>query len=152
MIDARTGKSVDPIALINEVRIEMTDWELQDFAVQVVRNHLEKAGKKLMSWQGNPTVDPSIWFVGESGPEWVVVRVVRNPRTNADPPANWQQIATRCAELGKVGHFASVSVASTDDAFDPSGAVPPEPLWRGHRMFVRFDDLVAGPPISASPT
>jgi hypothetical protein len=29
-----------------------------------------------MSWQGNPSVDPSIWFVGDSGPEWVVVRAV----------------------------------------------------------------------------
>ena len=34
-----------------------------------------------------------------------------------------------------------VAVACADDAFDPSGTVPPEPLWRGHPMFVRFDGL-----------
>jgi len=63
----------------------------------------------------------------------------------ADPPAHWRQIAERCARLGNVGHFASVSVASADDAFDPTGAVRPEPLWRGHGTHVLFDGLVAPP-------
>jgi hypothetical protein len=31
---------LDPIAHVSDERIEMTDWELQDFAVQVVRVHL----------------------------------------------------------------------------------------------------------------
>jgi hypothetical protein len=123
----------------------MTDWELQDFAVQVVRKHLEENGRQLMSWQGNPAVGPSIWFVGDSGPEWVVVRAVRHRTLKTDPPANWHQIADRCARLGKVGHFASVSVASADNAFDPGDTVPPKPLWRGHAMLVRFEGLACGP-------
>jgi hypothetical protein len=145
LVDARTGKVLDPIAHVSDERIEMTDWELQDFAVQVVRDHLEKAGRKLMSWQGNPAVDPSIWFVGDNGPEWVVVRAVRSPKTRADLPANWQRIAARCAERGsgKVGHFASVSVANADDAVDPI-AKPPKPLWRGHEMLVWFEGLETG--------
>ena len=73
LIDARTERTVNPVVLISAEPIEMTDWELQDFAVQVVRNQLEKEGRQLMSWQGNPNVDPSIWFVGDKGPEWVVV-------------------------------------------------------------------------------
>ena len=60
LVDARTGKTVDPIAHVSDERIEMTNWELQDFAVQIVRDHLENTGRKLMSWQGNPAVDPSI--------------------------------------------------------------------------------------------
>ncbi|MBK8008622.1 MAG: hypothetical protein IPK23_09420 [Rhizobiales bacterium] len=99
---------------------------MQDFAVQIVRDHLEKQGRKLMSWQGNPSVDPSIWFVGDHGPEWVVVRAARYPQTTADRPANWQQIAERCARIGKIGHFASVAAASANDAFDK--AAPPVPL------------------------
>jgi len=152
LVEERTGKPIDPIELVTDERIEMTDWELQDFAVQMVRDHLEKNGKKLMSWQGNPAVDPSIWFVEDSEPEWVVVRTVRYPTLKANPPSNWQQIAERCARLGRAGHFASVSVANADDAFDPSGAVPPEPLWRGHGMAVRFEGLVSGPAGSAPPT
>jgi hypothetical protein len=141
LVDVRTAKVIDPPALISDERIEMTDWEVQDFAVQVVRDHLERAGRKLMSWQGNPAVDPSIWFAGDSGPEWVVVRAARYPQTSAHPPINWQEIAARCAAVGKAGHFAAVAVASADDAFDPAGIVPPEPLWRGHGMLVRFEGL-----------
>jgi hypothetical protein len=149
LIDAHNGKPIDPVALVSDERIEMTDWELQDFAVQIVRDHLEKTGKKLMSWQGNPAVDPSIWFIGTSGPEWIVVRAVRYPLLQADPPGNWQQITDRCARLGKGGHFASVSIANADDAFDSSGAVQAEPLWRGHGMLVRFEGLASGPVLSA---
>jgi hypothetical protein len=64
LLDAETGRSIDPITLVSEECIEMTDWELQDFAVQIVRDELQKSGRKLMSWHGNPAVDPSIWFVG----------------------------------------------------------------------------------------
>ena len=149
LIDARTGKLVNPIDEVTDDRIEMTDWELQDFAVQVVRDHLDKNGRKLMSWQSNPAVNPSIWFVGENGPEWVVVRAVRYPKSEAEPPADWEQIVCRCAPMSKTGHFASVSVANADDPPDPSGRIPPEPLWRGHAMIVQFEGLVAGPSASA---
>ena len=44
-----------------------------------------------------------------------------------------------------MGHFASVSVASADDAFDPDRIIPPKPLWRGHGVFVRFEGLVTVP-------
>lgn len=133
LIDARTGRAIDPIAHVSDELIEMTDWELQDFAVQIVRDHLDKAGRKLMSSQGNPAVNPSIWFVGDSGPEWVIVRAARYPEKKAELPANWQKIAARFAKLGKAGHFASVLVANTMLA---------EPLWRGHRMSVRFVGLL----------
>jgi hypothetical protein len=88
----------------------------------------------------------------DNGPEWVVVRAARYPTSKASPPANWQQIAERCAGLGKFGHFASVSVANADDTFDPGGTAPPEPLWRGHGMLARFEGLVSGPVRPANST
>jgi hypothetical protein len=147
LLDAWTGRPVDPLSLVSDERIEMTDWELLDFAIQIVRAHLEKAGRKLMSWTSHPEVNPSIWFVGDSGPEWVVVRVTRYPQMEAKPPKDWQRIAERCARLGKTGHFASVSVSNGDDAFDPSGSVPAMPLWRGHGLLARFEGLV--PPVGS---
>jgi hypothetical protein len=149
LLNTQSGALVDPVTLISDERIEMTEWELLDFAIQIVRDHLKKAGRKLMSWTSHPEVNPSIWFVGDSGPEWIVVRAVRYPQMEAKPPENWQQIAERCARLGKVGHFASVSVANADDAFDTSGSLPAMPLWRGHRMLARFEGLVSGPVQSA---
>ena len=145
LVDARTGRAVEPAAQVSDERIEMTDWEVQDLAVQIVRDHLEKANRKLMSSQGNPAVDPSIWFVGDNGPEWVVVRAVRYPTGKAVPPKNWKQISEQCRRMSEVGHFASVSVANADDAFDANGTVSPGPLWRGHGMLVSFAGLEPGP-------
>jgi hypothetical protein len=70
---------------------------------------------------------------------------MRYPEVKAEPPANWRQIAERCARLGKVGHFASVSVANANDSFDQSGTAATEPLWRGHGMIVRFEGIGAAP-------
>jgi hypothetical protein len=141
LIDARTGRTVNPIELVSDERIEMSDWELQDFAVQVVRTQIEKEGFKLMSWQGNPNVDPALWFIGESKrPEWVVVRAVRYPVKEAVRPPNWEDIAEGCAPTGEIGHFASVAVASADDPFDPMG-VSAVPLYRGHAMHVSYAGL-----------
>ena len=138
LLDPISEKRLDPIALVSDEPIEMTDWELHDFAVQVVRDQIVKDGRALMSSQGNPAVDPSIWFVGDYGPEWIVVRAARYPATKVDVPVNWPEIADRCARLGRAGHFAPVAIASTDEAFDTTGKIPVTPLWRGHGMHVRY--------------
>jgi hypothetical protein len=148
LIDARTGLSVDPLSLVTNELIEMTDWEVHDFAVQVVRDQLSEQGREIISSCGNPRVNPSVWFVGDEGPEWVVVRAVRYPLLEAEPPAGWREIAQHCAQLSDVGHFAPVAVASAEDAFTPHA--PPTPLWRGHAMKVRFNGL--RPPPGAPPT
>lgn len=141
LIDARTKESINPVSLVTDEKIETTAWELHDFAVQVVWDQLLKEGYKLMSWQGNPNVDPAIWFVGDSkGPEWVVVRAVRYPEMEASRPPNWSDIAAGCARLSKMGHIASVAFASTDQKFETDGeeAIP---LWRGHGAEVRYVGL-----------
>lgn len=140
LLDAHTGEPMDPMGCVTDELIPMTAWELQDVAVQVVRDRLEQQGRQLMSWQGNPEVDPSIWFVGESQlPEWVVVRVVTFPNTQAVRPGNWEEIARNCAPLGATGHFASVSLASSQQAQATDGVVVP--LWRGHALTLRYRGL-----------
>ena len=141
LIDATTMAQVDPPSLVTNEKIEMTEWELQDFAVQVVRDQLEKTNFRLMSWQGNPSVDPSIWFVGDSkGPEWVVVRAVRYPENTAKKPENLRSIAASCEKMSKIGHFASVAFVSVEQSFDP-GANHTAPLWRGGGTHVRYEGL-----------
>ena len=143
LVDATTGASVDPVMLITDQKIEITEWELQDFAVQVVRDQIKKEGYQLMSWQGNPVIDPAIWFMGKSKkPEWVVVRAVRYPKSEATRPANWGAIATDCAHMSSVGHFASVAVVSAEQDFDTNDAKP-LPLWRGYGNFVRYEGLIS---------
>ena len=143
LINAETNERLDPIDYVSDEKIEITDWELHDFAVQIVREHIvNDLGFELMSSQGCPDVDPSIWFVGEHGPEWVVVRGVRCPELEASMPDNIKDITESCARLSKTGHFASVSFANQEDAFDSSGEIPALPIWRGHGAHIRFEGLV----------
>lgn len=141
LIDAQTREPINPITLVTDEKIEITAWEVHDFAVQVVRDQLLKEGYKLMSWQGNPNVDPAIWFVGDSkGPEWVVVRAVRYPETDAKRPPNWVDIASSAARLSEIGHFASVALVSVDQKFD-TDVEDPAPLWRGYGAYIRYNGL-----------
>lgn len=128
LMDLHTGAPLDPLALVSNERIEMTDWEVHDLAVQVVRDQLRGIGVQILSTQGNPAVDPSLWFISEDGPEWVVVRAHRHPDPPPPRPSNWNAIAARCARFSLRGHYTPVGVAN---AVDPS-----QPLWRGHGISV----------------
>lgn len=142
LLDARTNMPINPLTLVTDEKIEMTAWELHDFAVQIVKGQLDKAGYEVMSSQGNPGVDPTIWFVGESRkPEWVVVRAVRYPALDAKRPDNWSSIVQGCAKLSNIGHFASVAFASVDQTFD-TASDDLVPLWRGHGVHVNYKGLV----------
>lgn len=141
--DAKTHKLINPPELITDQKIEMTDWELHDFAVQVVRQSLETEGKKIMTWQSNPGVDPSIWFEGEQGPEWVVVRGVRYPKNEAALPENMVGIIDHCAKMSATGYFASVAFVNLDDPIDPQATITGNflPLYRGYGANVRYEGL-----------
>ncbi len=138
LTDATTRRAIHPPALASNADIEMTDWELHDFAVKVIRDYVEKKGLELMAWHSDPDVDPSIWFLGESGPEWIIVRAARYPDEEREPPSNWKAIAGEVKSVGKQGHFASMVVVRSDQ-FEKSQ--PPLPLLRGRGMFVRFGGL-----------
>ena len=129
---------VDPHNLVTGEKVAMTAWEIQDMAVQTVCGELEKAGVKVTSWQGNPEVDPSIWFVGSSGnPEWVVVRSALYPNSRGVRPRNWEEISLNCRRMR--GHFASVALANAEQDFsDIRNALA---LWRGYPMHAAFNGL-----------
>ena len=94
----------------------MTAWELQSFAVQVVRDQLTQEGRRLMSWTDNPELNPSLWFVGDAGPEWVVIRAARYPENEAPRPANFATIQQTFEARGFQCHFASVAFADSRQA------------------------------------
>lgn len=138
LVDAHTREVVNPSLLVSDDKVEITDWELHDFAVQIVRGYLKDNEYEIDQWQGNPDVDPAIWFKGsEGGLEWVVVRAVRFPEEKANPPSNWRNIAKDCAVNSEIGHFASVSFASIDQP----GSDLTVPIWRGYGTHVRFAGL-----------
>jgi len=140
LVDAITGLTVDPAAMVSDSLIEISDWELQDFAIQVVRTRLEKDGGKPVTWQSSPDIDPSIWFDDGTDPCWAIVRAVRYPKLQADRPPNLEDIKAFCANRSNRGFFASVSAANAHDSFDPTGSNAMR-LYRGHGLAVRFQGL-----------
>ena len=142
LLDLRSGVPIDPIALISNEKFLMTDWELHDFAVQIVRDHVtKKLGHQLMSSQGNPKVDPSLWFVGDEGPEWVLVKEVKAPKIKPEIPANIQDIADSCSHMSIKGHFAPVVIASAQGPDAANDINCEQKLWRGYGMKVAFSEL-----------
>ena len=133
LIDLRNAQLVDPFSLVSDELIEVTDWELLDFAVLVVKQWLQGNGFEIMSTHSNPEVDPNIWFVGDNGPEWVIVRAARFPEKVARIPSNVEAIATQCEALSTLGNFASVAFALADNLESP--------IWRGHAADVQFDGI-----------
>ena len=135
LIDTKSRKPINPTELITEEKIELTDWELQDFAVQVVREHIKKEGHELMSWQSSPKVDPSIWFVGDDGPEWVVVRAYRELEEKPQLPKNIGSISASCSRISVKGNFAPVFVVCMASMMD-SGQI-----YRGYPLIPEFSGL-----------
>jgi hypothetical protein len=146
LLDSQTGKAINPVELITGESIEISDWELNDIAVQVVREQIVKDGYRLTGWVSNPDIDPAIWFIGASGkPEWVVVRAARYPCRSAPLPKNINDIAEHFSYFSTAGHFASVAIASADDVFDPTAAQNGNfsPILRGHGFVIGYQGLVA---------
>lgn len=136
--DPRTSETVDPLKLVTSEKIEMSDWEVHDYAVQIVRDKMHEAGAKIASWQGYLGTDPSIWFSSEGQIAYAIVRAVRFPREEAPPPENFLDIYRGCKAMTEHGYFASVAIASTKDKFGVATAKPTS-LYRGEPLRVKYD-------------
>ncbi len=143
LIHAETRQSINPLELVTDELIVISDWELHDFAIQVVKSNLEKDGKNVFSSQSSLQINPSIWFEILGQAYWIVVRAARFPEKEATAPPNISDIKADCVSMGRVGYFASVGVANNKDPFDPQANVNGNflPLYRGHGMFVRYEGL-----------
>lgn len=134
LVHAQTNELLDPATLVTSDDIELTDWELHDFAILVVRNDLQDKGRQIMSWASDPEVNPSLWFIGDSGPEWAIVRAARHPQTSAEPPEDIAEIALLASRLAKRGHFGSVTFKHSKDVS--------QPICRGYPATVEYNGLV----------
>ena len=138
--DARTQATIDPPSLVSDAKIEMSDWEVHDFAIQIVESQIKKSGNTILSKQPSPHIDPSLWFRDRQGPAFVIVRSGRFPLSDAPRPANIAEIAASCAKMSRRGFFASVTVANAEQQSAPAsrGSIP---LYRGHGIVVRYTGI-----------
>ena len=142
---AVTNEPVDPMALVSEELIEMSDWELHDFAISVVKGKLQKEGKNVYSTCSDFGINPSLWFEDDGQDHWVVINEYRHPHSFNGPPEDIDQIAEFVSARKATGYFAIVGVVNNDDPFDPDARVNGNylPLYRGHAMFVKFTGIEA---------
>jgi hypothetical protein len=152
LIHPQTKHAIDAQGLVSSEAVEMTDWEIHDFAVATVCASLEKNGFKIISSARDPEVYPSIWFRTKDGtPSWVLVGGYRFP---VDPrsqrpllPSNWRKVGHLCANVAPKmsggsstpsktrGYFAPISIGRTDEEGNP------KPLLRGYRLSHNFRGL-----------
>jgi hypothetical protein len=135
---ARTGERIVPPEFVTSQLIEMTDWEVHDFAVWVARAHLEDQEKKVMSWQPSARINPSIYFLDGDELCWTIVRSVRFPSEHAALPPNiLEWVALFNKRERTTGYFASIVILAGDQTDDG----PLLPLYRGHALASRFEGL-----------
>ena len=132
-------------------RIPMSEWELRNFAIQIVRNHLEeKLNVKVLSFCDVMGIDPQIWFEDAEGArQWVIVRHYRLIHGNEKQEFIGSERSN--AQLRPYdGHFAAVSFASSEPfLYDLDGSHIPlskrfdgsAPLYRGDGFYIKFDGI-----------
>lgn len=140
LIDAKTRLPFNPVNCITDENIEMTDWELQDFAVQVVRNSLVDEGHDIMSYSSHPGVYPSIWFVHDETPEWVVVTYALYPAMETSGQSIVEDVYKGMSTMAS-GNLAEVFIASSDELKNLTNT--PIPPYRGHGLSISFKGLTS---------
>ncbi len=85
LIDPKTGKFVDPVAVSSDEPVEISDWELKNWAIQIVMNHVREQGLEILSYCDAPGVEPQICFKdGDGRPCWIEVLPTRYPEKKAE--------------------------------------------------------------------
>lgn len=134
LYNAITNEEVIPENLITDEKIEMSKWELNDFAIQIVRNHIQNDLKyKILSYQNIVEIDPQIWFEDNLGNKnYVVVRNTIYPKNRAEKPENINSIQITC--VGHQGYFASVALHTQE-------GTNPYKIHRGEGAYIAFSGL-----------
>ena len=145
-----TQKVVVPSEWINSDKIEMSEWELRNFCIQIVRSHIGESRGEVMSFCDVLAIDPQIWFKDNSGNRaWVVVR--HFPQITGDEKSAWIGFEKSNPQLSDFdGYLAAVSIASGEPILKSrDGAIIPlsqrftgdAPLYRGDEFFIKFEGL-----------
>lgn len=143
LFDARNNEPIIPKRLGADNLVEMSKWELNDFAIQVARDYITDNLKlKILSYQNIVGIDPQLWFMDDNQQKhFVIVRYTMYPNKEAPKPNNISSIQNKCK--GYDGFFASVAFCSKGEN--------PSVLYRGQESYISFTGLEKlAPPKEAS--
>ena len=57
---------LNPIEAVSDEPVYMNEWEIHDYGLQIVRQHLVKSGWNIDSWISDPRIQPAL-FAEHSG-------------------------------------------------------------------------------------
>ncbi len=122
LFNSISGDCIIPENLVSDKKIEMSEWELHNFAIMQMRFMLKEQGFKIVSFQNVIGVDPQIWFVDLDGKNsWVVVRC-SDIKTD-----DLVEITRRCFKYN--GYLAKFDFVSNNSD---------KKIYRGDRIGVNF--------------
>lgn len=79
LFDPISNKSIDPLTLSSEEPTIMSEWELNNFAIQIVIADIVKEENQVLSFCDIPEINPQIWFKNNNGNVgWIIVKHITN--------------------------------------------------------------------------
>lgn len=151
LLALETNLPLNPVDLATDSAIEMSEWELQNLAIQIVRGSIEERGDvQFVSFSDIVGIDPQLWFEDEQKSKcWVIVRFFK--AINGDEIDKFIHVIQTHPQLASFdGYFAAVSAASSAPfLLDRDGKVIPlsrrydgtAPLYRGDELYIKYDGL-----------
>jgi hypothetical protein len=151
LFDAVELTPLDPESFDLSGKMVMSDWELRNFAIQIVRDSIAKEdGSEILSFTDVLGVDPQVWFQDSArNRAWVIVR--HCPQITGDEWKEYTELVQSNPQLMPFdGYFAAVSLASSEPVLhDLDGNLIPlsqrftgtAPLYRGDGFHIKFEGL-----------
>jgi len=151
LFDAVELTPLDPESFDTGGQVVMSEWELRNFAIQIVRDSITRDGSsKILSFTDVLGVDPQVWFQDANADRaWVIVRHCPQITGNEwEPYAGLEKSHPQLQSYD--GYFAAVSLASSAPFLhDLDGNLVPlserftgkAPLYRGDGFHIKFDGL-----------
>ena len=138
LVDAFNYQETNPFDLVTDEKIIMTDWEVQDFAVQFCKNHLEKKlGFTITSSQGNPEVSPSIWYNDNNDTGAIIVLSNRYGKKNLSDFHSITIFKKQIMLVTKNLHIIKVELCNPNQKRNREVL----PLYRGHTTEISSSDF-----------
>lgn len=149
---ATSGKYINPQDYADDSDTLMSEWELRNFAISVVKRYIEENEEfNLVACCDVIGIDPQIWFDDGSGKmSWVIVRF--QSVLDESKASDFLDFTNGKGPIATLdGYFAPVTATMVDPVvYDLDGKIIPlsrrydgsAPLYRGHELYVNFQGLI----------
>jgi hypothetical protein len=148
LIHAITGEIIQLGSRVNELRIPMSEWEINNMGIQTVTQYLIKENCKINSYCDVVGIEPQIWFEKEGKTSYVIVRSIPIGKRKEKFRIN-KNLLLKLVDYD--GYFADVQFESSSPILkDGDGNIVPLGkrdgdddiwMWRGDGFYCNFNGL-----------